>query len=89
MFDIATSIAMGNVRQQQVGDKLQLITLKERQMWAQVAANIGMAMGNLSKAYDETKFNEDLAELERQLDEMEEYQSEVAEQAQSKSVVTM
>ncbi len=62
LFDIATSIAKGKVLQQQVGDKLQSITPKERQMWAQVSANIGMVMGNLAKGFDDTKFNEDLDE---------------------------
>ena len=70
LFDIATSTAKGKISQQQVGDKLQMITPKERQMWAQIAANIGMVMGNLTKAYDEREFDEDLAELERQVKEL-------------------
>ena len=72
MFDMATSIAKGEISQQTVGDKSQTITPKERQMWAQVAANIASVMGNLAKAYDERQFNEDLAELERQLEEWKE-----------------
>lgn len=79
LFDIATLIAKGKVAQQQVGDKLQSITPKERQMWAQVSANIGMVMGNLAKGFDDTKFNEDLAELERQIDEIKIIQRQVAE----------
>jgi hypothetical protein len=69
LFSMATSIAKGKVTQQQVGDKAQVITPKERQMWAQVAANIGMVMGNLSKRYDERQIDEDLDELERLLAE--------------------
>jgi hypothetical protein len=76
---MATSIAKGKVSQQQVGDKLQSITPKERQMWAQVSANIGLVMGNLAKGYDETKFNEDLAKLERLLDEIKVFQTDVDE----------
>jgi len=79
LFDMATSIAKGKVGQQQVGDKLQSITPKERQMWAQIAANIGMVMGNLAKGYDETKFNEDLAELERLTNEITTFHAELAE----------
>jgi hypothetical protein len=81
LFDIATSIAKGKVDQQQVGDKLQFITPKERQMWAQVSANVGMVMGNLAKGFDETKFNEDLAGLERQIDEIKIIQRSMAEEA--------
>ena len=57
LFGVATSIAKGKVTQQQVGDKLQSITVKERQMWAQAAANIGAVMGNLSKGYDEVQID--------------------------------
>ena len=78
LFDTATSIANGKVNQQQVGDKLQFITPKERQMWAQVSANIGLVMGNLAKGYDETKFNEDLAELEKLTNEIKTFNDEIA-----------
>jgi hypothetical protein len=39
-------------------------------MWAHVAAHIAMVMGNLAKGYDERTFDEDLAELERLVDEI-------------------
>jgi hypothetical protein len=78
LFGMATSIAKGNVSQQQVGDKLQSITPKERQMWAQVAANIGMVMGNLSKGYDERQFDDDLAEMERLMGEIKRIHAETA-----------
>ncbi|MGA3110772.1 MAG: hypothetical protein ABSE15_01905 [Candidatus Bathyarchaeia archaeon] len=79
LFDMATSIAKGKVSQQQVGDRLQSITPKERQMWAQVSANIGLVMGNLAKGYDETQVDEDLAELERLMDEIKKVRANVAE----------
>jgi len=79
LFDMATSIANGKVSQQQFGDKLQVITPKERQMWAQVSANIGMVMSNLAKGYDETKFNEDLAKLEKLTNEITTFTDELAE----------
>lgn len=69
LFDTATSIAKGEISQQQNGDKLQTIAPKERQMWAQIAANIGAVMGNLTKAYDERQIDKDLDELERLLAE--------------------
>ncbi len=70
LFGMATSIAKGKVTQQQVGDKVQAISPKERQMWAQIAANIGMVMGNLSHRYDERQIDKDLDELERLLEEV-------------------
>ena len=78
IFDMATSIAKGKISQQQVGDKLQSITSKERQMWAQVAANIGQVLGTLTKGYDDTRFNEDITELERQIAEIKKFQLERA-----------
>ena len=70
LFGMATSIAKGKVTQQQVGDKVQAITPKERQMWAQIAANIGMVMGNLSERFDERQVDRDLDELDRFLAEV-------------------
>jgi hypothetical protein len=70
LFDMATPIAKGEITQQQICDKLQTITPKERQMWAQLSANIAAVMGNLAKAYDERQFDEDLNELETQVEEL-------------------
>lgn len=83
LFDIATSIAKGKESQQQVGDKLQSITPKERQMWAQVLANMGLVMGNLAKGFDDAKFNEDLDEVERQLYGIQVIQRTMADDGQS------
>jgi len=68
LFDMATSFAKGNVTQDKVGDKWQPITPKERQMWAQVAAKIGMAEANISKGYDERQIDKDLDLLEKLLE---------------------
>ena len=87
LFSIASSIAKGEVRRQQVGDSLQYITPKERQMWAHVAAHIAEVMGNLSKGYDERQFNEDLTELERQVDEIKELQAQ-SDRAASRAMET-
>ena len=69
LFATANAIAKGKVGQQQVGDKLQCITPKERQMWAQIATNIGSVMSSLAKGYDDRQFNEDFAHLEKLVDE--------------------
>jgi hypothetical protein len=69
LFDMATSFAKGDVTQDKVGDKWQSITPKEQQMWAQVAAKIGMAEANISKGYDERQIDKDLDLLEKLLEE--------------------
>ena len=80
LFVVATSVAKGEVTYQRVRGREQLITLKQRQMWAHVAAHIAMVMGNLAKGYDERQFNDDLAELERLVDEIKKLQAQTAEQ---------
>jgi hypothetical protein len=88
LFGIANLIAKGTVDQQQVGGKSQSITPKERQMWAQVTANIGQVMGNLAKAHDEIQFNDDLAKLERLIDEVHLWNDKVAER-QGRSEISL
>lgn len=73
LFDQAAANAMP-VKQE--GENLQVTTPKERQVWSHVAAHLGQVMGNLSKNFDETKFNEDLADLEKLVDEVEELRNQ-------------
>ena len=80
LFVLATSIAKGEVNRQRVGDRVEFITPKQRQMWAHVAAHIAMVMGNLAKGYDEHQFNEDLAEVERLVDEIKKLQAQRVEE---------
>ena len=71
-----------------IGGKLQSITPKERQMWAQVTANIKQVMGNLAKAHDETQFNDDFARLEELINQVKAIHHEAVEKqevAQSSS----
>ena len=56
---------------------MQRITPKERQMWAQTAAKIGMVMSNLSRGFDEREFNEDLQELGKLVDELEKLNGQI------------
>jgi hypothetical protein len=55
---------------QRVDGEKRPITLKQRHMWAHVAAYIAQIMGNLANGYDEKKMDEDLAELEGLVDEI-------------------
>ena len=66
LFNLAISIANPANRD----ENLRKITPKEQQMWAQIAVRLGEVMANLSRGFDERQFNEDLAELERQVDEI-------------------
>jgi len=77
LFSLATSIAKGEISQQKVGDEMQSITLKEQQMWAHVAANIGSVMSNMSNGYDGRQIDKDLDRLEEMLKKNEELHPEV------------
>ena len=76
LFRLAISIAKQRDDVNQIDDKPEKPTPRERQMWARVAAHTAFVMGNLAKGYDETKFNEDLAELERLVDEIKKLQAQ-------------
>jgi hypothetical protein len=76
LFVMAMSIAKGRVDEQEADDTPKDITPKERQMWAHVAAHCGEVMCNLAKGFDERQFNEELAELERQVDEIDKLQAQ-------------
>jgi hypothetical protein len=86
LFSLATSIAKGEVSQQKVGDEMKPITLKERQMWAHIAANIGAVMSNMSNGYDERQIDKDLDKLEEMLKKNEELHPEVVGGGQSSMV---
>ncbi len=76
LFDEAASNAMP---QKKDGDSdTQTASPRERQMWSHVAGHLGQVMGNLSKGYDEREFNEDLAKLEKLVDEIGEFQAQSA-----------
>ena len=83
LFDMATPIAKGEISQG--SDKLEATTPKERQMWAQTAANIATVMGNLSKTYDERQTDEDLDRLESYMIEIE---AKREKEAEANSTVT-
>ncbi len=76
LFTLASSIAKGEPVEQKIGEDEKPIHLQQRQMWGHVAAHVALAMGNLAKGFDERQFNEDLAKLERLVDEIGEFQTE-------------
>ncbi len=48
---------------------MHLITLKERQGWTRVAGYIAQILQNIGKGFDEKQVDEDLAELEKFVNE--------------------
>ena len=52
------------------GENAEAVSYKERQLWAHAAAHIGMVLANLTKGFDEVKFNEDLEKLESVVNEI-------------------
>lgn len=69
LFDFASAIARGQVKYQHVEGKTHLITLKERQGWTRVAGYIAQILQNIGKGFDEKQVDEDLAELEKFVNE--------------------
>lgn len=69
LFDFASAIARGQVKYQHVEGKMHLITLKERQGWTRVAGYIAQILQNIGKGFDEKQVDEDLAELEKFVNE--------------------
>ena len=76
LFTLASSIAKGEPVERKIGENEQPINLQQRQMWGHVAAHAALAMGNLAKGFDERQFNEDLAKLERLVDEIDDFQTQ-------------
>jgi DNA-binding transcriptional regulator GbsR (MarR family) len=72
LFEFALSVANPDKKD----EAARTLTQKEQQMWAQIATRLGEVMANLTKGFDERKFNEDLAELERQVDEIKKLQTQ-------------
>lgn len=70
LFDVAVSIAKGKTKFTRVDGKEIRISLKLRQMWARVAANIAATIGHLAKGFDERQLDEDLAKLESMMNEI-------------------
>ena len=73
LFEMASSIAMPI---EETEDNTKVVSPKERQLWAHVAAHVGLVMGNLAKGFDEQQFNEDFAKLESLIGEVKKYQAQ-------------
>lgn len=69
LFDLASSFAQGHVKWQSIGGKSERVTVKQRQMWARIAAYIAQIMDTIANRVDERQIDKDLAELEKIVNE--------------------
>jgi len=69
LFGSAVALAKGEVKTQTENGEVQKITLKQRQMWARVAAYIAQIMNSLAEGFDEREIDVQLDELERLVSE--------------------
>lgn len=65
IFNMASGIAKGEVQYQIVDGKPAKITLKQRQMWARIAAYTAQVMNAIANSFDEREIDEMLGVLER------------------------
>jgi hypothetical protein len=77
---MAMSISTGRVDQQEVQNMPKDISPKERQLWAHVAAHTAEVMGNLAKGFEERQFDDDLAKLEKLVDDIKILQDQADQQ---------
>lgn len=70
LFGLVVALAKGEVKTQTEDVEGQKITLKQRQMWARVAAYIAQIMNSLAEGFDERRIDVQLDELERLVNEV-------------------
>ena len=69
IFNLAASLAKGEFKTQNVDGSPVKVTLKQRQIWARVAAYIAQIMNTIAERFDERQIDVQLDELERLVNE--------------------
>jgi len=70
LFDLASEIALGGLKTINLQEgKPVKVTLKQRQMWARIAAYIAQIMNGLADSFDEKQIAAQLDELEQMVNE--------------------
>ena len=69
LFDLAVALAKGRVKTQNEDGVPVKVTLKQRQMWARIAAYIAQIMNSVASGFDERQIDVQLDELERLVNE--------------------
>jgi hypothetical protein len=69
IFNLAVSLAKADFKTQKVDGKKVKVTLKQRQIWARVAAYVAQVMNSIAAGFDERDIDVQLDKLERLVDE--------------------
>jgi len=69
LFDLAVSLAKGEVKTQTENGRTVKVTLKQRQIWARVAAYVAQIINSIAEGFDEREVDIQLDELERLVNE--------------------
>ena len=69
IFGLAISLAKGDVKTQTTESGKVKVTLKQRQIWARIAAYVAQVMNSIAHGFDEKDVDVKLEELERLVDE--------------------
>jgi hypothetical protein len=69
LFDIANDYARGRVKWQTRDGRVEKVTIKQRQMWARIAAYIAQIMNTIAQGIDERQLDQDLDKLEKLVNE--------------------
>jgi len=70
IFNLAVKIAKGEVKHQRSSDGKEVpISLKQRQMWARIAAYTAQIMNSVASGFDERQIDIQLNELEKLVNE--------------------
>jgi len=69
IFDVASAFARGEIERVKEGAQEKAVTLKQRQMWARIAAYTAQIMNTVADGIDERQIDKDLDKLEKMVDE--------------------
>jgi len=69
IFNFAASLAKGEFKTQTVNGETVKVTMKQRQIWARIAAYTAQIMNSIAQGFDERQIDAQLDELERLVSE--------------------
>lgn len=69
LFNVADDFARGKIQTQTLDGEIHRITMKQRQMWARIAAYIAQILNATTKNYDERELDKDMDKLEALINE--------------------
>lgn len=69
IFDVASAFAKGEIEHVREDGQEKAVTLKQRQMWASIAAYTAQIMNTIADGIDERQIDKDLDKLEKMVNE--------------------